>query len=242
MKNKKTTIIIITLFIILALAIFLFYILTSKTKEQTDAQRFKQEYENLNNTKREKDGKTIRSITVPQNNPMIYSNESKIIEKIKNKDTFLVYFGFTDCPWCRSVINNLIEAATDLNLDEIYYVNVKEIRDTIEIKDNSQVTTKKGTTGYYELLKLLDNVLDDYIITDNEGNEISTNEKRIFAPNVIAIVDGKAEQITDGISKKQTNGYMKLTSTMNKESYNKFKCLINCLTKEEKTCAKDKAC
>lgn len=239
MKDKKTIILLISLIILLILVAT--YFTTGKNNNQ-DAIKFKQEYESLNGTTREKDGKTIRSITIPRNNPIIYSDEDEVIEMIETKKTFLIYFGFEDCPWCRSVIPNLISAANDLDLDKIYYVNVKEIRDTIEFKNGKLETTKKGTNGYYELLKILDNVLENYIIEDADGNEKNTEEKRIFAPNVVAIVDGKAVKSTSGISKKQTDGYMKLTKSMNKESYNEFKCLINCIIDSKKVCSKEKKC
>ena len=110
------------------------------------------------------------------------------------------------------------------------------------MKDDKLETTKRGTKGYYELLKLLDNVIDDYTVTNDEGEEISTQEKRIFAPTVVAIVNGQAEKATDGISDKQTDGYMELTDKMNKESYNKFKCVINCLIEEQNICKNDSKC
>lgn len=239
MKDKRTIFLIIGIVIVIALAIT--YFITGKNNNK-DSIKFKEEYEELNGTIREKDGKEIRSVTIPENNPMIYSDEDEIVDMINNKETFVVYFGFEDCPWCRSVIPNLIASANDLGLEKIYYVNVKEIRDTIEYKDGELTTTQKGTSGYYKLLKLLDNVLDDYTITDEDDNEIQANEKRIYAPNVVAVVKGKAKKMTDGISKDQTDGYMKLTKSMNKESYEAFKCIIDCILDKPQVCSKEKAC
>lgn len=236
-KDKKNIAIIIGLIILIILV--LIYCLTILNN---DALKFKNEYESLNETVREKDGHTIRSINIPKNNPMVYSSEDEIIDMINKKETFLVYFGFEDCPWCRSVLPNLIKAANDLGVDKIYYVNIKETRDTMELQDGKIQTVKKGSKGYYKLLKLLDNVLDNYTIEDENSKEISTGEKRIFAPNVVAIVNGKAEKLTDGISKKQTDGYMKLTDSMNKESYNDFKCVMNCILETKKTCTKEAKC
>jgi thiol-disulfide isomerase/thioredoxin len=236
LKDKKNIAIIIGIIILIILS--LIYCINSNN----DAIKFKKEYESLNGTTREKDGKTIRSINIPKNNPMIYSTADEVVKMINDKQTFLVYFGFEDCPWCRSVITNLIKAANDANLDKIYYVNIKEIRDNIELIDGKPQTVEKGSKGYYKLLKLLDNVLEDYNIEDNDGNKVSTGEKRIYAPNVIAIVNGKAKKLTEGISQKQTDGYMKLTKSMNKESYDDFKCVINCLLETQKTCSKESKC
>jgi thiol-disulfide isomerase/thioredoxin len=236
LKDKKNIAIIIGIIILIILS--LIYCINSNN----DAIKFKKEYESLNGTTREKDGKTIRSINISKNNPMIYSTADEVVKMINDKQTFLVYFGFEDCPWCRSVITNLIKAANDANLDKIYYVNIKEIRDNIELIDGKPQTVEKGSKGYYKLLKLLDNVLEDYNIEDNDGNKVSTGEKRIYAPNVIAIVNGKAKKLTEGISQKQTDGYMKLTKSMNKESYDDFKCVINCLLETQKTCSKESKC
>ena len=239
MKNKKKILIIIPLIVVAIILILGLYFVT-RTKKTSDAIKFKKEYETLNNTKTES-GKTIRSITISSSNPIIYKTEDEIVEMINNKETFIVYFGFPSCPWCRSVLPNLLEAAKDLKLEKLYYVNVLDIRDKIEYKNGKLETTKRGSEGYYELLKLLDNVLSDYSITDDKGNEISAGEKRIYAPNVVGIVSGKAEKLTEGISKKQTDAYMKLTRVMNKESYNDFKCVIKCVQEEPKVCS-SKAC
>ena len=163
--------------------------------------------------------------------------------KIENKETFAVYFGFKECPWCRSVIESLIEVSSDLGLEEIYYVDVKDIRDTMKVNDDGKVETdKKGTSGYYKLLKLLDNVLDDYTLTNKDNEGVSANEKRIYAPTVISIVDGKVEDMTTGISDAQTDAYMKLTDEMKKETYNKFKCVLECVTENKNSCSIDKKC
>lgn len=210
---------------------------------QSDAEKFKEEYETLNGTTREKDGKTIRAIEIPTDNPMVYADENEIIEMLEDKKSFVVYFGFSDCPWCRSAIPILIEVAKDLGLDKIYYVDVKEIRDMMAIDEEGNVITEtKGTDGYYELLKKFDNVLDDYTLKDEDNNEVETEEKRIYAPNIVAVVEGNPVELTDGISEKQTDGYMELTNEMQEESYNKIKCTIQCVADENKTCSAKSSC
>lgn len=209
----------------------------------TDAIKFKNEYEALNNTIREKDGKTIRSIELPSNNPFIYKEPQDIINMINNKETFMVYFGFTDCPWCRSILPTLSKVATDNNISKIYYVDVKDIRDTFELDSkNKPVRTKEGTKEYYELLTLLDNVLADYTLTTSKNKKVSTKEKRIFAPNVVAVINGEAKELTSGISPLQTDGYMELTDEMNTDMYNKLKCIATCLNDSKNTCEIKSSC
>ena len=118
-----------------------------------------------------------------------------------------------------------------------------DIRDTKEIDDDGNIkTTKEGTKAYMKLVELLDSVLSDYSLTDKNGNKVSAEEKRIYAPNVVAIVDGKPTKLVEGISSKQTDAYMKLTKEMNEESYKDFECAINCLEEDKKICTNDKKC
>lgn len=237
MKNKF---LIITM---LFLTLFTLTACKSYKPENTDAKKFKDEYESLNGTKRQKDSKIIRSINISENNPMIYKEAKDIVKMINNKETFVVYFGFADCPWCRSVIPTLIDVANDLELDTIYYVDVKQIRDTITIDENNElITSEKGTDDYYELIKLLDNVLSDYTIKDNDGNSVSAQEKRIYAPNIVSVVDGEAKVLESGISDKQTDGYMELTDEMIEETYKKFKCSIECVIENKNICSSKASC
>ena len=162
---------------------------------------------------------------------------------IDNKETFVVYFGFAKCPWCRSVLPTLIDVSKKQKLDTVYYVDIYNIRDILSVDENgSLITQRKGTDDYYKLLTYLNDVLDDYKITDDNGNKLKINEKRIYAPNVISVVNGKAAKMTTGISKKQTDPYMKLTSEMKQETYNDFNCVIKCVIENKTTCTKEKQC
>ena len=162
---------------------------------------------------------------------------------MEDEESFVVYFGFSSCPWCRSIIETLLEVSNELDIKNIYYVDVKDIRDVLKLDDNNEViTSKEGTDDYYKLLDKLSNVLDDYTLTDKEGNEISTNTKRIYAPNIVAIVDGIATKMTTGISDKQTDAYMELSDEIKNDSYDMIKCTLECLKEEVKVCTMDKKC
>lgn len=43
-------------------------------------------------------------------------------ERIDNKETFVIYFGFSKCPWCNDFINLISEVADR----DIYYVDCRE--------------------------------------------------------------------------------------------------------------------
>lgn len=208
------------------------------TSQKSDALKFKEEYEKENG-KKSKSGNTNRSVTISKDNPFIYRTAEDIAKKIDNDETFIVYFGFSTCPWCRSIIEQLIKCAADYNVEEIYYVDVLDIRDVKKLDNNQEIVTDKtGTKGYQKLLKQLDNVLEDYTITDDNDETVNVGEKRIYAPNVVAIVDGNATKLEDGISDDLKDPYAKLTDKMKKETYNKFKCIFECLEEKENICTK----
>ena len=215
---------------------------SNKEKEVSDSIKFKEEYESINGEVSYGDN-TYRELSIDKDNPIIYKSAKDIVEMIDNKETFVVYFGFSTCPWCRSVINNLINVSKDLEIDTIYYVDVKEIRDVMKLDDDGTIyVSKEGTDEYYDLLDRLNDVLDDYTLTDKENNEVNTNEKRIYAPNIVAIVDGKATKMTTGISDMQENAYMELSDEINKDSYDMIKCVLECIKKEKEVCTLDRNC
>lgn len=213
---------------------------SDKPVEKNDALKFKEEYEKQNGVKNEKYNVTTRTLNIPEDNPMVYATAGEIVTKIENKETFVVYFGFSDCPWCRSVVEELIHVAKDLNVEKLYYVDVKELRDVKELdEDNNVITSKEGDKHYMELLNKLDSVLDDYTLTDKDGNEISAGEKRIYAPNVVGVANGIPTELETGESEKLTNPYDELTDEMRKETYNKLKCVFKCLEDNTPTCKKN---
>ena len=130
-------------------------------RAQEDSLRFKEEYESLNGD--------YRTLTINENNPFVYSSGADIISKMQNGETFYVYFGSNFCPWCRSVIEKVIEVANDANISKIYYVNIwgasaheEVLRDVYELDSKGKpVLKQEGQGGYEVLLKLLDNVLSD---------------------------------------------------------------------------------
>lgn len=201
--------------------------LTACGKEtNSDALKFKDEYESVNG-EANASGRIYRSLDINEKNPFVYKEASDIVNAINNNESFAVYFGFKTCPWCRSVIPTLIDVAKDLKIDTIYYVDVLDIRDTLEVTDKGKVvTSKEGSKDYLELIKLLENVLPDYSLVDSEGKKVETKEKRIYAPNVIVVKNGEAVALETGISDLQTDSYMTLTNDIKDDMYNKLKTLL----------------
>ncbi len=225
-------------FCVLFLSICLIFVSGCKNEngvdtKNKDAINFKTEYEKSNGVQKENSDKTIRTLTIPEDNPFIYKEPKDIVDSINNKETFLVYFGFADCPWCRSVVPTLIEIAKERNIKKIYYVDIKEIRDILTIDKSGNIKIEKeGTEDYYQLLKLLDKVLTDYKLKDNNDKTILTGSKRIYAPNIVAVIKGEAKKMVTGISEKQTDGYAELTDAIKDDIYNQFKSVIDLIIKK----------
>ncbi len=211
------------------------------SKEETDAIKFKKEYESYNGTINEKNGKEYRTLSISKENPIVYATAEEISKKIENKDSFYVYFGFSTCPWCRSMIEQLLKCAEDHNVKQIYYVDVLDIRDIKEVgEDNTIKTTREGDEYYLKLLDQLKEVLSDYSLTDSEGNPVEVGEKRIYAPNVVAISNGVAQKLSEGIAEGLEDPYAELTEEMKQDSYNQLDCIFKCL--EESTMCTKTSC
>ena len=236
---KKKLVVINLAILLLALLLLGIYLFKENEYRKTDAYKFKTEYESLNG-KKSNSGKTIRSLNIPKNNKMIYSTAKEIVEKIEKQESFVVYFGFASCPWCRSMINNLISLSIEEDVD-IYYVDVLDIRDLMEVQDGKAVKVQEGDSYYMNLLDKLAEVLSDYNLVDSENKKIETNEKRIYAPNVVTIVNGMPERMVEGVSEDMKDPYGKISNKMKKDSIDQLKCIFKCL-KKSNVCTKKSAC
>ena len=234
---KKT--ITIGIFTMLLLIGILTGCVKQKDKTNKDAIKFKEEYESYND--KANDYFSYRNLTIDKDNPFIISTDQDIVDKIEKKETFIVYFGDPECPWCRSVIEQAIKSAKESKVDKIYYVRFwdgfhqEKIRDVYELdKKNKPVLKQEGTEAYSKLIKYLDNVLSDYTLKGSDGKTVKVGEKRIFLPNFVKIVNGKAEKLIEGISEKQKEYNGELTEEILKDEEEQFNnffsnvCTSNC--------------
>lgn len=219
----------ICLFIIMIISIMVVGCLGEDANRDENSNRFKEEYESLNE-KESKNKKIYPKVEIPEDNPIKYSNADEIINIIEN-GTGVIYFGYKECPWCRSAVPSLLDAAKEANIDTIYYMDLKDERDIKTVDENGKVIEEKeGSDDYKKLLKALDKYLDDYIIEDINGNKINTNSKRIYVPLVIFIKDGKVIGIHNDTVESQTDPYQGLNEKQKEELtsiYLKFMNKIN---------------
>ncbi len=193
----------------------------------TDALLFKTEYESLNNVVREKDGKTIKELSISSANPVDILTEEETVSLLES-GTGILYFGFADCPWCRSLLPVLLSTLDNMSIDRLYYLNVGSIRDTLTLDEKNKVEVKEeGTKGYYKILELMDSVLDPYYLTTSDGKQIDTKEKRLYAPTVVGIKNGKIVGIHVGTVDSQKSGYDDLAEEEKSELNKHLSELVN---------------
>jgi len=235
-KNNK---IILTLIIIVSVLVLggCVYSIMKNDISETDAVKFRNEYMKLNDQINEMNGKSYVNVTLSDTNTFKYITEKKAVDLLEN-GTGVIYFGFSTCPWCRSLVSTLASVAEEKN-ETIYYLDVLDIRSSFEIKEGELKKIKDGTDGYYEILELLDEELDEFIFTDEAGNQFDTNEKRLYAPTLVAFKEGEITDIHVGTVDSQEFGYDELTEKQIKELEKIVEKLIESKDKED-VCTKDK--
>lgn len=187
-----------------------------KALNEGETNKFKQEYESLND-KTNDNGKTYVNVEIPNNNLMVYATIKDLENIFENRKSGVIYFGYPECPWCRNAVPNLIKGIKRTTLDKIYYMNVHDIRSTWIYQDGKAVMTSKGTDDYYKILNWLDAILDIYEVKDSEGNTYNTNEKRLYVPTVVFVKEGKIVGYHMDTVESQTDPYVPLTNSEQKE-------------------------
>ena len=213
----KKNVIILSIIVVIALVIaILFFLLNNKG--MSDGERFKQEYEELNDSHLE--------VNIDSDNMIKYISLEEAIDIIKN-DTGVIYFGYPSCPWCRNAVPVLLDAASSTSLDTIYYVNAYNIRDVKEIDDGNIVTTNEGDRLYDDLLEVLDDILDPYTLTLDNGEVIDLGEKRLYVPMVLFVKDGEVVSYHLSTVDSQEDPSISLNDSQRDELYNIYLDGIN---------------
>lgn len=193
-KERILRIVIMVAFVLVALAGISFLLKDKKeiiNGKETDAIKFKKEYEAYNNKEREDDvGNYFQELNIPEDNPIKYSTIPEVLE-ILEKGNGILYFGYPTCPWCRNAVPVLLDAVKESSIKTIYYLNVNDFKNMYDVQDGEVVKTKEEKEGYYDLLKALDSILDPYTLSDKDGNIYEVGEKRIYVPLIVFIKDGK---------------------------------------------------
>lgn len=214
---KKGSILIIMLVFLFSIFIGYEYFQDKKDATSQDALNFEKEYEKLNNRVNSNNNKVYPIVDISSDNPIKYSSYDEIFQ-ILESGTGVIYLGFPECPWCRNLVPVLLSAAKEVELDTLYYLNISEDRDLLLLDENKDIITEKeGNKKYFELVSKLDQILDEYILTANDGSEVKTGEKRIYLPLVIFVKNGEIVGYHDGTVESQEDPYVALTDRENEE-------------------------
>ena len=240
---KKEKILFIALPVLCAVAAIVAFIFIGKDSSSQDALKFKEEYESLNGTVAFGEIK-YNNLEISENNPIKYSDYDEVIDVIKN-GSGVIYLGFPGCPWCRSALPILLDVAKDNDINTIYYINIKEDRDAYVVEDGELVyqvdeegNEIKGAEGYFDLMKALDKHLTEYVVSF-EGKEYKTGEKRIYAPTVVFVRDGKVLGLHVSTVDSHKSGFDKMTDKQVEELYGIYEEYI--LEMKNSACSKDDA-
>ena len=214
MKKNFKLVGIITLVVILIIVCLFLFVFKDKKEVNKDASKFKEEYESLNGKKND-DGKSYLKVEISEENVVQYTDYKEVFD-ILDKGTGVIYFGFPECPWCRNLVPVLMDAASEVGIEKIFYLNNREDRDTKVLENKKIITQKEGTDDYYKLVDKMESILGEY-----EGLNDSSI-KRLYFPTVIFVVEGKIVKYNIGTVDSQTDPYKKLTNEETKELKNKL--------------------
>ena len=201
--KKNIIIIISTIIVFLVMGLFLLLMKTEETgtKYTADEIKFKDEYETLNGT--DYKDSILKTITIENDNNIKYLTDNEIIDALTNGNK-IIYLGWPECNWCRTMLPTLINTIKKNDIDTLYYLNFKELRNAYE--NSSDINKVK----IYE--KLLEIVGDDITNVFSEDSSRS-GEKKIIAPTVIFIKDGKYI----GLHEKTVDSQLKSSDELSKD-------------------------
>ncbi len=210
---------------------------------ETDAMKFKEEYESLNNTIRESDGEKYNNVDIPKKNPIKYVTISEALELFDDKKA-IIYVGANWCPWCRNMLSPMFAVAEDLEIDKIYYLTLDDDKSNYEVKDGELKKISNGSDDYYKLLDTLKDYLEDYTLTDENNQEYPTGEKRIYMPFFITIRNGSIVE-AKGISRTLEEGqnkYSEMTDNQYDTLYKEFYDTFGKIYSPDGSCPVDEEC
>ena len=214
-KRNKIILVAIIALTILVLIVCIYSIFNNNHVNESDANKFRTEYMELNDKINESSGEAYPIVNISVDNTVKYLSPKKAVEMLQ-KGSGIIYFGYNSCPWCRSLVSILTDAAIDKR-ETIYYVDISEIRSSFTIENGKLDKNANGSKDYYNILKELDNYLDDYYLEDDSGNKYDTEEKRLYAPTLVAVKKGKVKGIHVGTVTSQKSGYDKLSNEEEEE-------------------------
>lgn len=96
-------------------------------------------------------------------------NAETAVKKVSNQESFILLLGFEACPWCQAIMPEYNEAAKELGINEVYYLDILDMRDNPDSSDRIY-----------------------YLALENYFSEAKDQAKnRMNAPTILGIKNGK---------------------------------------------------
>ncbi len=122
----------------------------------------------------------------------VFSNVSyqKIEELFINKDSFYLFLAFPECPWCKEYIYYVNDCAKKNNVNNVYYLNLKNFRNYEIIDYENNIYTLTG--DYQNLINFIgkENLEEKKIYNPNNDLEYVLIDAWIYAPMLLKIENG----------------------------------------------------
>jgi len=164
MKSKNIIIVSILMILIFCIGVLCGKITNKNTNNnteqektiQTDAKKFKEEYEKLNGTETGEDNEKYSTISISEDNPIVYVGLEELINIINSSEKSYIYVGRAKCSYCRAVIETLLEVAKSQSIDKIYYYDVSTGSNDIDSEEKRD--------------ELIDKLVEKGIVEHNEND------------------------------------------------------------------------
>ena len=201
----------------------------SEGGEEIKTLDFKESYESLNNHET-KSGKIYREIHLDNTNSFKLLDLSDFDMSTRNIEfTGILFISDPKCPWCRSIIETAVKVANEMNVQNIYTVHAWDADGNELFRDKwvpqgESYVLEEGHPFYNLLINSKGNeLLQDYIVTRDDGSSFQTGEKRIYLPSFLYVEDNEIKAFTTGVSELQKDAYEELTDAMLKDTETQLK-------------------
>ena len=232
-KSNKVLYIIIVVCAILVICLCAFLIINHEEDVLTDAERFKRDFEQYNGLVYEDTNDAVIDVSIPEDNPFIYKTGKEIVEVLENETAYIL-FGYASSPLTRAAIEALIEVLDEQNIENVYYVDISDMRD--EYAAGSSIIPdkiKEGSPAYEEILSFFSDNLSRYYVSDETGFYLyDTGTTRLLDPTFAAVSDGEVIAMHEELVEDYVYSNKELTEEEKAELKEYYYQVVMALTEE----------
>ena len=197
--------------IICVFALIIFTASCSNTQNE-GAVRFKNEYEALNGLTTPDGEHVYKNIKINNTVPIKYVESGDVVSLL-SAGSGIIYMGFPECPWCRTLIPYIFEAYKESKCGAvIYYYNGLADRDVLSLSEDGDIVVEDaGKPEYHDIVRGLYDYLPPY------GGLGDESIHRIYFPTTVFIKDSEIMAVHLVTVEGQESGYDELTQEQSSE-------------------------